>query len=297
MRLGATGRWAGLIALAFLPGSLFGADPVKPADAIPKIVELSKVKADPPKASDPVLLDVGKSRFYLVEDYTGPVTWELTGDSILLKEIDKPALVGMVQQGEAEPSYPEVPAGAVVLWGRKAGTAELSAWGVVGGKPKKLLTKPFTVGGIIPPPIPPPPKPVDPVVPKPVDPVVPTTDPSPFAEAGNRCLISFDSANTTRPAAQNSILYGKAVRDLLNSVCVAGPANEKDGAGNPMKEWRIYPANTDVSLVRPVFKNAFAKKGGADWIMLGNGTTGYSGPLPANETEALALIKKYLGGN
>lgn len=139
----------------------------------------------------------------------------------------------------------------------------------------------------------PPPKPTDPDIkpgPKP-------DGTSPFAEAGNRCLIIFDSANTTRPAAQNAILFGKAVRDLLNERCVEGPTNEKDGAGKVMKEWRIYPANSDVSLARPVFKNAFAKKGGSDWIMLGNGTTGYSGPLPANETEAVALIKKHLGGN
>ena len=290
MRFGAT--WtAGLIALLFLSEKSFGADPVK-VDALPKIVELSKVKADPPKATDTVNIDVGKSRFFKVEDYAGPLTWELAGDALLFKEVEKPTLLGMVQQGEVEPSYPEVPAGAVILWGKRPGMAELSAWGVVGGKPKKLLTKPFVVSGEGPRP---PPKPDDPVVPKPDEPKPDGT--SPFHEAGNRCLITFDSANTTRPAKQNSILYGKAVRDLLNQLCATGPANEKDGAGNAMKEWRIFPANTDVSLVRPVFKDAFAKKGGSDWIMLGNGKTGYSGPLPADETEAVALIKKHLGSN
>lgn len=133
--------------------------------------------------------------------------------------------------------------------------------------------------------------------PKPDEPDVKPDGTSPFAEAGNRCLIIFDPANTTRPPAQLSILYGKAVRDLLNERCVQGPPNEKDGAGNVMKEWRIFPSNSDVSLVRPVFKNAFAKKVGSDWIMLGNGKTGYSGPLPADEAEGVALIKKYLGGS
>lgn len=294
MRTGATILYL-ILSLSLFPENTRGQDgkPVN-VDKTPSIVELSKVKADPPKATDSVSIDVGRSRFFKVEDYAGPLTWELTGDALIIKEVEKPTLIGMLQQGEVEPSYPEVPAGAVILWGKKAGTAELSAWGVVGGKPKKLLTKPFVVSGEGPRP---PPKPDDPVVPKP-KPDEPKPDgSSPFAEAGNRCLIVFDSTVTTRPVAQNSILYGKAVRDLLNQLCVQGPVNEKDGSGNVMKEWRIFPANTDVSLVRPVFKTAFAKKGGADWIMLGNGTTGYSGPLPANETEALALIKKYMGGS
>lgn len=279
-----------ILSLSFFPENARGQDGKAIVDKAPTIVELSKVKADPPKATDPVALDVGKSRFFKVEDYAGPLTWEMTGDALLFKEVEKPTLIGMVQQGEVEPSYPEVPAGAVILWGKRPGTAELSAWGVVGGKPKKLLTKPFVVSGEGPRP---PPKPDDPVIPTPPKP----DGTSPFTEAGNRCLIVFDSANTARPAKQNSILYGKAVRDLLNQLCAVGPANEKDGAGNVMKEWRIFPANSDVALVRPVFKDAFAGKGGADWIMLGNGKTGYSGPLPADEAEAVALIKKHLGAN
>lgn len=279
-----------ILSLFFLPENARGQDgKAAVVDKAPTIVELSKVKADPPKATDTVNIDVGKSRFFKVDDYAGPLTWEMTGDALLLKEVDKPTLIGMVQQGEVEPSYPEVPAGAVILWGKKPGTAELSAWGVVGGKPKKLLTKPFVVSGEGPRP---PPKPDDPVIPDPPKP----DGTSPFNETGFRVMLIFDSANTTRPATQQSVLYGKAIRDYLDSKCVESPvATEKNSDGTRMREWRIWPANSELTKVRAVWKTAFDKRGGDDWILIGDGKTGYSGPLPKTEAEALTLLKKYGG--
>lgn len=293
MNRGATILYAAVTAVLILfPENSRGQDG-KPAnvDKTPTIVELSKVKADHPKATDTVNLDVGKSRFFKVEDYAGPLTWEMTGDALLFKEVEKPTLIGMLQQGEVEPSYPEVPAGAVILWGKRPGTAELSAWGVVGGKPKKLLTKPFVVSGEGPRP---PPKPDDPVLPKPDEPK--PDGKSPFSEAGFRVMLIFDSSNTTRPSGQQSVLYGKAIRDYLNAKCIESPvATEKNADGSRMREWRIWPANSDTSKVRAVWKDTFEKRGGDDWILIGDGKTGYSGPLPKTEAEALTLLKKYGG--
>ena len=115
---------------------------------------------------------------------------------------------------------------------------------------------------------------------------------SPFPEAGFRVLLTYDSANTTRPAAQNSVLYGKAVRDYLKAKCVAEPGSPGDG-----KAYRIYPANADVSQAPKTWADAhrLAVGKGKDWVLIGDGSKGYSGPLPATEADMLALLKRFGG--
>lgn len=140
----------------------------------------------------------------------------------------------------------------------------------------------------------PPPTPPGPTPPGPQPPEPAVTNP--FGDLpGLRVLIVYDSANTTRPGPQQSILTGITVRDYLESHCAAGPADELDDRGQPMKEYRIFPDNSDVSAVRPVFRDTFAKRGGKDWLFVGNGKAGFSGPLPNNPVEALAVLKKYGG--
>lgn len=160
----------------------------------------------------------------------------------------------------------------------------VSVWknGEAGAGPLKVQSVMISVTGPRPPPGPNPPGPTPPVPPTP-------DGTSPFTEAGFRVLMVFDSTNTVRPAQQNSVLYGKAVRDYLESKCVIGP----DGK---TKEYRIYPANTDLSADRATWRDAFGKKGGDDWILIGDGRAGYSGPLPKSEAEALELLRKH-GGN
>lgn len=114
----------------------------------------------------------------------------------------------------------------------------------------------------------------------------------PIGLGGFAVLVTFDPADTTRPAAQQSVLYGRAVREYLDSRCAADPA-----AANG-KAYRIYPDNTDVSRAPKAFADAFAKRGGKDWVLIGTGRTGYSGPLPKTEAEMLALLKRFAeGGN
>lgn len=280
MRTGATILAPLLTALFLLSGEVRGQE-VKPAaiDKSPTIVELSKVKAEPPRATDPITLDLGKSRFFKIEDYAGPLTWEITGDALLLKEVEKPTLIGMVQQGEVEPSYPEVPAGAVILWGKRPGTAELSAWGVVGGKPKKLLTKPFIVYGTEPTP-----KPIDPIVPKPIDPVVST---NPFGNAtGLHVQIVYESEDNL-PPAQANVIFGKKFRDYLDANCAPGP----DGK---TKAWQIWDKDVDASGAAKVWQDAFKRpRKSIPWIIIGNGKAGYEGALPADPDAAIKLIDQY----
>lgn len=110
----------------------------------------------------------------------------------------------------------------------------------------------------------------------------------PIGAGGFAVMIVFDQTNTVRPPAQQSVIYGKAVRDYLEAKCV------RDPVGPPaQKAYRVFPENTVGS--QNLWINALARKGGKDWIMIGTGTSGYSGPLPKTEAEALTLLKKYGG--
>lgn len=118
----------------------------------------------------------------------------------------------------------------------------------------------------------------------------PTPSENPFGQVnGLHVLMTYDSANTLRPATQNSVLYGKAVREYLSAKCAPSLG---DGDG---RAWRIYPDNTDVSTAPAAFAAAFAKRKDKDWLLIGNGKAGYSGPLPKTADEALGILKK-LGG-
>lgn len=277
-----------VLAVLSLPERVSGQEgKTVPTPSAPSIVELSKVKAEPPRATDPILIDVGRSRFYKIDDYTGPVTWEMTGDSILLKEIEKTTVIGLLQQGETEPSYPEVPAGSVILWGKKSGVSELSAWGVVGGKPKKLLTRSFRVGGAPEPPVDPPPAPRPGVDPKPTPAPTPTpASTSPFAADGLHVMIVYESEDNL-PPAQQSIIFGKEFRDYLNVNCVVGP----DGK---TKAWQIWDKDVDSASAPKVYRDAFARpRKSIPWIIVGDGKTGYEGALPATVEATIKLIDQY----
>lgn len=129
------------------------------------------------------------------------------------------------------------------------------------------------------------------------DPVDPSVSTSPFTEPGLRMLASYDE-DVNRPPGQNWI-YGpsKDVRDWLNAHCVPGPPDEKDGQGQVMREWRIWPSRTVPTAARKVFRDAWQNKGPEkkDWLMIGDGKVGWSGPLPKTEAEALAIFAKFGG--
>lgn len=131
--------------------------------------------------------------------------------------------------------------------------------------------------------------------PKPPD---PSPTPAPIPEAGFRVLVVLESADASKlPAAQLNALSAKATIDYLNTKTVKGP----DGKTG---EWRIWDQNVDLSGERPLWQGAmtralsdFIKSKGAalPWLLISDGKTGYSGPLPASTTELLQLLKKYGG--
>lgn len=130
----------------------------------------------------------------------------------------------------------------------------------------------------------PPPKPIDPVdPPKPVD-------PAPIPDVGFRVLVVFETGMVL-PAPQNSILYGKTVREYLDAHCAADPDGKTKG-------YRIWDKDTVADADFPVWKTALARpRKSVPWVIVSNGKAGYEGPLPASVADMMALLKKYAEGN
>jgi hypothetical protein len=125
----------------------------------------------------------------------------------------------------------------------------------------------------------------------------PTPNPDPFGPEGKskvgaalrfRCLIVYESSELGKmPPAQKAIIFTKDLRDYLNSTCVLGP----DGS---TKEWRIYDKDVDMSGETAVWQGVMKRNHPTiPWIVIGNGKTGFEGPLPATVEDTLALLKKY----
>lgn len=138
-----------------------------------------------------------------------------------------------------------------------------------------------------PPPDPKPPVPPDPKPPKPPDPPTPST--SPFPGEGLRVLVVYESADLTKyPQAQLSIMTGLKSTAFLNTKCAVGP----DGK---TREWRMYDKDVDTSRDFPVWRDAMKRpRTSIPWLLVGNGKTGYEGPLSANTDDFITLVSKYV---
>src|SRR5258708_3064497 len=135
---------------------------------------------------------------------------------------------------------------------------------------------------------PPPPLAGDPGGPTPPG---PKPDPPPIPASGLRALIVYETADLGKiPAAQASVLTAKSIRDYLNAKCPIGPDGKK-------REWAIWDKDTHISRNSSSFlKTAFQRKGASiPWIIISNGTSGFEGPLPADVTSTMTLLKKYGG--
>lgn len=128
-------------------------------------------------------------------------------------------------------------------------------------------------GGIITPPEPPtPPVPVD---------------PAPIAAEGLRILIVYDEdAESTLPPEQGAILSSPELRDWADANCA------KDATGQ--SELRIWPSTVEVGDDQPIWREAMKlKRDGPNWLIVSNGKSGYSGPLPPNLAELLKIAEKF----
>lgn len=109
----------------------------------------------PPKPEEPIL-EVGKFHWYGLDNYTGPVTWEIEGDAAKLFEMKTAAKVVSWEDAAGDPKFDDIPATAIIVRGLKVGRVKVSAWGVVESRAKRLATLTIDVGARAPPPKDPP---------------------------------------------------------------------------------------------------------------------------------------------
>lgn len=143
-----------------------------------------------------------------------------------------------------------------------------------------------------------PPTPPIPPGPGPKPPEPPTPTPVPIPEMGFRVLIVLETADISGlPAAQQSALTNtKTILPYLQRKCVKGP----DGR---TAEWRIWDKDVNLGGERILWQQAMGKaladyltnKGSLPWIIISDGKTGHSGPLPGNSADLLELLKRYGG--
>jgi hypothetical protein len=118
----------------------------------------------------------------------------------------------------------------------------------------------------------------------------PSPDPFGGTAPGLKVLFVVETSDTSKlPRWQAAIATSPVLTAYLNSHCMDAP----DGK---TKAWRVWDQNVDPSAEAPLWQKAWKAKGTAPWLLVGNGTGGYSGPLPATVDETLKLLKQY-GGN
>lgn len=139
------------------------------------------------------------------------------------------------------------------------------------------------------------PKPPDPTPPgpNPPDPPGPTPGPSPIPEPGFRVLMIHENAEVKKyPPSLQSVLYGEEVRGYCAKHCV--PFGDGD------VNFRCLDKDAKVDNLPEPLKTAFNKtKSRSDfktpWLVVSNGTGGYSGPLPQTVAETMKILQQYGG--
>ena len=170
-----------------------------------------------------------------------------------------------------------------IALGVKPGRFKLAAYTSDEKGPSEPAICVLEVEGSVPPSPPPPgPGPTPPSPPAP-------SDEAPIKVPGFRVMLIYESEDLTKmPASQQLILYSKEVRDYLKAKCVENEV--KTG------EYYILDKDADVSSLPKYIQEAFARpKKSIPWMLISDGKTGYEGPLPANVTDTLKLLKKYGG--
>lgn len=217
---------------------------------------------------------------------TTAVTWDVTSpDSFVvpvkLFECKPKSSIPAWRVGATEPqAYDVGDLPTVQVFAVNTGRATLAAWGVEGGKPVKLAT--FAIEANRGPQPPPDPGPGP----------NPPPDPKPVVVTSFRVILVYESGDTLT-AAQNSVLYGKAVEDFLNANCTGGKAGwrRRDKDASSVND-------PPMSVVWAAVKGEFAPpkntKVPAVVIQVNDKIT--IEPLAATPAEMIATLKKYAEG-
>lgn len=134
--------------------------------------------------------------------------------------------------------------------------------------------------------------------PKPIPDVDPVDPPMPAPVVGKLYVVIIrDGAHLTKlPSAQITAMSGVKIRDYCATHCLKG-------ADGKTPEFRVYEPTTDVSAQSPGMQKAYKEtladmtKAGSTgpWLGVSNGTTGFTGPMPANDVDAIKKLSIYGG--
>lgn len=102
----------------------------------------------------------------------------------------------------------------------------------------------------------------------------------PIPGAGFSVLIVEETSDHGKISkAQLSALYAVPVRKFFRDNSV---------------DFRIWDPDVDASFADSKWREALShKRDSLPWIYISNGKTGFSGPLPKNMTDLLALLERY----
>lgn len=122
----------------------------------------------------------------------------------------------------------------------------------------------------------------------PVDPPKPPPNPSPFPDKGLRVLFVIEGSVSSGKSAkltpkQHAELNGESLAVFLNARCV------KDGN---QPGWRVFDEQTPLATAPEVWRQAMGRtRTSVPWMVIGNGTSGWEGPLP--DGGILAKVKEF----
>lgn len=124
--------------------------------------------------------------------------------------------------------------------------------------------------------------------PKPDDPKPDPNKPAPIDGVGLRVMMVYESASDEALSlGHKRVLYGVKFRKFLSENCV----KDVDGKSS---EWRFIDKDTQYTDATNRWVKALTRpRATTPWIVVSNGVTGYEGPLPESETEAIELVSKY----
>lgn len=111
---------------------------------------------------------------------------------------------------------------------------------------------------------------------------------APISESGFRVLIVEEAQERVKlPASQLSIFTSEELTDYCNAKCVKV---------NNTPEYRIYDKDVKFTNESDVWKKAMAiERKSLPWLIVSNGRSGYSGPLPLTIDETMKILKRYGG--
>lgn len=115
----------------------------------------------------------------------------------------------------------------------------------------------------------------------------------PIPGQGFRVLIVEETLDRSKlPVKQLTALTSTKVESYLDAKCAKGA----DGSA----EWQRWDDDISTAKMNATWQAAMAKyketsAGATPWVIISNGSTGFSGPLPQTEDDFLALLQKYGG--